>query len=78
MHVIVFFFCKIFDEVNMLTIAHIDGTTCFSTEFMKIFIGKVSVGLHSVKMVFFVFHKNCFHGVALGPAGLILPHSYAP
>ena len=42
----------------MLTIAHIDGTTCFFTEFMKIFIGKVSVGLHFVKMVFFVFHKN--------------------
>ena len=62
MHVIVFFFRKIFDEVNMLAIAHIDGTTCFPTELVKMFIGKVSVKLHFVKMVFFVFHIDCFPG----------------
>lgn len=48
MPVIVFFFCKIFDEVNMLAIAHIDGTTCIPTVL--------------VKMVFFVFHIDCFPG----------------
>lgn len=62
MLVIVSFFREIFDEVNMFAVTYINGTTCLSTEFMKMLIGKVSVELYFMVMVMFVFHIHFLPG----------------
>ena len=67
MFVIIFFFSEIFDEMDVFSISNINRTGSLSTEFVKMFIGKVSMEFYIMEMIVFVWTVFGFSGYGAEP-----------
>ena len=57
---VIFHFCKVFNKVYVFSISYINSTGSFSTEFMKMLIGKISMEFYFMVMIVFIFAINSF------------------
>lgn len=62
MSVVILFFGKILNEMNVFSISYINCTGSFSAEFMEMFIGKVGMKFHFMEMIMFIFAVHSFTG----------------